>query len=471
MNFVSPSAKFMVSLLFVLYGCTTLQSSRGLEGGSLPPCNSQTPPEHWSDCYGTVSYTNGKTYKGEFAKGFYHGRGEIKYANGTSYVGSFAGGKKSGNGKAKYANGDVYTGKFLNGLPHGQGNFVTRQGDTYKGQFKEGAYDGRGTYNSHKGFSYIGEFKNGNYSGLGRLTLVTGNIQEGVFQGGRLESKRTLPNSFFASITGEGITKVEHTDANQGDEIEKLEVSTLDNKKTQRISTPPNIADQPRIALVIGNGTYRGISKLRNPPNDARLMAQTLRRLKFDVIEVIDANQKNMKRAVSRFSKKLKTSGEDSVGLFYFAGHGIQVDGRNYLIPVDAKVETEADLDIEALDANTVMRSMEYGSASLNFAILDACRNNPYSSGFRSGSRGLARMDAPRGTLIAYATRPGDIANDGDGVNSPYTTALAKALLKPGLTVSDVFIEVRNEVMRRTGEKQVPWEEGGLTSRFYFAGK
>ena len=307
-------------------------------------------------------------------------------------------------------------------------------------------------------------------------------ISESVYRAFWAKKEASIPDNV------EEIALIQRKQEEQRLEVEKhlsrLKTEDENNKtkfadikplsKTETNPRPPvksSIRPQPRIALVIGNGAYSGISRLRNPPNDARLMAHTLRRLKFDVIEEVNTGQKTMKRAMSRFSKKLKNAGNNAVGLFFYAGHGVQVDGRNYLIPVDAKVETEADLDIEAIDANAVMRSMEYGNASLNFAILDACRNNPYARGFRSVSRGLARMEAPRGTLIAYATRPGDIAVDGDGVNSPYTAALTKALLKPGLTVSDVFIEVRNEVMRQTGEKQVPWEEGGLTSRFYFAGK
>lgn len=236
-------------------------------------------------------------------------------------------------------------------------------------------------------------------------------------------------------------------------------------------STANNRVPGVRIALVMGNGSYPSVGDLINPPNDARLMAHTLRGLGFEVVEVINAGQKEMKRAISSFAKLLEDKGQGGVGLFYYAGHGVQVDGRNYLIPVDAKIQVQADVDIEAVTANTVLRSMEYANTSLNFVILDACRNNPYTRSFRSASRGLARMDAPRGTLIAYATRPGDIANDGVGSNSPYTEALARTITKRGMTVSDVFIEVRNEVMRTTGERQVPWEEGGLTSRFYFAGE
>lgn len=177
------------------------------------------------------------------------------------------------------------------------------------------------------------------------------------------------------------------------------------------LMTSPDLAQaQKRVALVIGNGAYGSIGALSNPPNDARLMAGTLRELGFEVIEKIDASQKTMKRAVRDFGTLLQNGGDDVVGLFFYAGHGVQVKGANYIIPVDAQIDKEGDVDIEAIDANSVMAMMEHSGAGLNFVILDACRNNPFSRGFRSATRGLAEMGAPTGSFIAYATSPGDVA-------------------------------------------------------------
>ncbi len=235
------------------------------------------------------------------------------------------------------------------------------------------------------------------------------------------------------------------------------------------IITLPGVAQaQKRVALVIGNGNYTGVSPLANPPNDARLMAGTLRSLGFEVIEKIDASQKSMKRAVRAFGDLLEAGGDDAVGLFYYAGHGVQVKGANYIIPVDAQIIKEGDVSIESIDANDVLSMMEHSGAGLNFVILDACRNNPFLSSNRSGSRGLAEMNAPTGSFIAYATSPGDVAADGDGVNSPYTTALSNAMLEPGIAVERMFRKVRNNVRSATNNDQTPWESSSLIGEDFF---
>ena len=174
------------------------------------------------------------------------------------------------------------------------------------------------------------------------------------------------------------------------------------------------------------------------------------------MLEHLNVNQKDMKRAIQLFGDRLELAGSDAVGLFYYAGHGVAVNGRNYLIPTDAAIDRESDVDIEAVATDTVLAQMEYTRNALNFVILDACRNNPYTRSFRSATRGLARMDAPRGTLISYATAPGDVALDGDGEHSPYSRALAKAMLRPGMLVEQMFKRVRQLVVAETGNRQTP---------------
>lgn len=224
-----------------------------------------------------------------------------------------------------------------------------------------------------------------------------------------------------------------------------------------------------RIALVIGNSAYAD-APLRNPVNDARLMSDTLRRLGFEVIVETDADQKTMKRAIQAFGEQLDASGPEGIGLFYYAGHGVQSAGTNYLIPVNALIGREADLEIEAVSADWVLTQMEFARNNLNIVVLDACRNNPFARSFRSASRGLARMDAPSGSLLAYATAPGDVASDGEGANSPYTGALVRAMSTPGLKVEEAFKQVRINVMDSTAGQQVPWEASSLTGDFFFAG-
>ena len=222
-----------------------------------------------------------------------------------------------------------------------------------------------------------------------------------------------------------------------------------------------------RIALVIGNSAYPE-SPLVNPVNDARLIAATLRELDFLVMEHLDVDQKTMKRAIQDFGAKLDEAGKEATGLFYYAGHGIQVNGENYLIPVNAAIQRERDVEIEAVNASAVLGVLDYARTQINFVIIDACRNNPFARSFRSATRGLARMDAPQGTLVAYATAPGDVAHDGEGANSPYSAALAGAMRQPDVPVEQMFKLVRRQVMTETGNAQVPWESSSLTGNFYF---
>ena len=222
-----------------------------------------------------------------------------------------------------------------------------------------------------------------------------------------------------------------------------------------------------RIALVIGNGAYTSAPPLKNPPNDARDMAATLRALGFDVTSGINANQRDMKRLIREFGQKLKAGGS---GLFYYAGHGVQSKGRNYLIPVDADIQSEVEAEDAGVDVSLVLGYMDDAQNGLNIVILDACRNNPFARSFRSASNGLAQVDAPTGTLIAYATAPGRVASDGTGQNGLYTSELLEQMRVPGLSATEMFMRVRAEVMKQTTNKQVPWEASSLVGTFYFSG-
>jgi uncharacterized caspase-like protein len=228
---------------------------------------------------------------------------------------------------------------------------------------------------------------------------------------------------------------------------------------------------EPRVALVIGNSNYGNeIGRLANPANDAALIASALQQTGFTVITVVDADQKKMKRAIADFGEKLADAGPKATGLFYYAGHGIQSQGKNYLIPVGATIEREADVNIESVTADDVMEQMDFAANNVNIIILDACRNNPVARSFRSAGRGLATMqpESVRGTFIAYSTSPGQVAADGSGKNSPYSSALAKAIVKPGVGIEEVFRDVRGQVMASTNDKQIPWDSSSLTAPFFF---
>ena len=222
-----------------------------------------------------------------------------------------------------------------------------------------------------------------------------------------------------------------------------------------------------RLALVIGNGAYTNVSPLKNPPNDARDMATSLKSLGFEVTSGINVNQRDMKRLIREFGQRLKQGGS---GLFYYAGHGVQSKGRNYLIPIDADIQSEAEVEDTGVDVNLVLGFMDEAQNGLNIVILDACRNNPFARSFRSAGDGLAQVDAPTGTLIAYATAPGRVASDGQSQNGLYTSELLKQMRVPGVPVTEMFMRVRAEVMKQTANKQVPWEASSLVGSFYFSG-
>jgi formylglycine-generating enzyme required for sulfatase activity len=227
-------------------------------------------------------------------------------------------------------------------------------------------------------------------------------------------------------------------------------------------------AAETRIALVIGNSEYSS-GPLPNPANDAKMIGETLSSLGFEVIARRNADQNTMKRAIQEFGSRLEKGGPSAVGLFYYAGHGVQLNGRNYLIPTTAQIEREGDVEIEAVSADWVIEQMRYARNRLNIVILDACRNNPFTRSMRSVDHGLATMDAPAGILIAYSTAPGAVAADGSGRNSPYTEALSQAMRDLHEPVEQVFKHVRVGVMGATSGKQVPWESSSLTGDFYFA--
>jgi hypothetical protein len=222
---------------------------------------------------------------------------------------------------------------------------------------------------------------------------------------------------------------------------------------------PLHASAEPRLALVIAN-----------PVNDGKLVAGTLQKLGFTVTLVTDVDQKKMKRAISDFGEVLKDAGPTSSALFYYAGHGLQVDGQNYLVPVNADIRREADVDLEAVSAEAVLRQMEFAAPRTSIVILDACRNNPLSRGFRSATRGLARMDAPNGSFVAYSTAPGQTAADGTGKNSPFAAALVQEITKPGQGIEESFRNVRVRVSEATGGTQTPWDSSSLMASFYFAG-
>ena len=244
-------------------------------------------------------------------------------------------------------------------------------------------------------------------------------------------------------------------------------VAALGQQERSIIVTAVPKGEGPRIALVVGNSRYAD-SPLRNPANDAADVADVLAQLNFDVTLLVDADFATMSQAVTEFGREL--TGRDGVALFYFAGHGMQVNGRNFLIPVGGNIAGEDEVPYKAIDANSVLAKMEAAGSATNLVILDACRNNPFARSHRSGTRGLAQMDAPKGTLIVYATAPGDVAFDGDGENGIFTASLLQHIGAPDMDVELMFRQVRVDVLSQSDGKQTPWTASSLQGNFSFNG-
>jgi Caspase domain len=226
---------------------------------------------------------------------------------------------------------------------------------------------------------------------------------------------------------------------------------------------------EQRVALVIGNSNYQNVAQLPNPDNDAQSMAQFLNSAGFEVIEAMDLAQNDMIKVVQDFSAKVAAHGPNTVAMIYYAGHGVQLAGENYLIPVDAKITSPADLANNSVRLVDVMATLEAIPSRLRIVVLDACRNNPFPT-VNDAGRGLAIVDAPNGSIVGYSTAPGAEALDGSGGHSPYTAAFLRDAREPNVPIEQLFKRVRLDVNHATEGQQTPWESSSATSDFYFFG-
>lgn len=242
------------------------------------------------------------------------------------------------------------------------------------------------------------------------------------------------------------------------------ELQIVETKENTNTNT--TIKAEKKLALLVGNATYQK-SPLKNPVNDARSMEIALKELGFDVMKYENLDQNGLKRAMDDFGQKLKTY---QVGLFFYAGHGLQVKGNNYLVPVNANIQEETDVELECVDAGRLLTRMETAGSRVNIVIMDACRDNPFERSWSRSTKGngLASMDAPIGSIVCYSTAPGKTASDGSGTNGLYTQELLKHLKTPNLTLEEVFKRVRIGVITESNKQQLPWESSSLTGDFYF---
>ena len=220
-----------------------------------------------------------------------------------------------------------------------------------------------------------------------------------------------------------------------------------------------------RVGLVFGNSSYTDVVPLRNPAHDAGALAKRLADFGFTATPMLDCGKDAMERAVAEHCARLGR--EKGVGLFYFAGHGVQVGWRNYLLPIDARIARAEDIPARTLDLETLLSGLRKAGNAMNIVILDACRDNPFAADFRTG-KGLSQVDAPEGTLLAYATSPGNTASDGEGANGLYTENILREVGSPNAKIEDVFKRVRLNVRRASKGAQVPWESTSLEDDFYF---
>jgi len=445
-------------------------------------------------------------------------------------------GSKDGYG-LKLTDGGRYMGNLLNGEPEGQGTLETYDGLSIIGEFEMGMANGLAMCENRSiGSRYVGQLRDNKISGRGTMFYANGTKVKGVFRDGELaqetaESKSTAkpevswdaPNTYSKEVTeGSFSVKLCVRSSVPVDEVAiwdnnvcKVNTATRAYKKKNNdlcdysfefdIQLDPGrnelkavvknaggstvsesryvswissdaISNQKRVALVIGNSAYTNVGKLPNAANDAKLMSSVLQGLGFEVMSYTDIDRNTMKEAVYDFGDRLRET--KAVGLFFYAGHGIQVDGINYLVPTTASLKRKEEVEDVCFSIDKVLGQLAYAENDLNIIILDACRDDPFAQTSRAikGDGGLAQINAPKGTFIAYSTAPGKTAADGTGQNGLYTEQLAKALRTPN-KLEDVFKQVRNEVYRISheevakgvmAEEQIPWENSSVFGEFYF---
>lgn len=454
-----------------------------------------------------------KYYEGNWKNGKKEGSGTFFYWNAQkAYEGDWKNDKVHGQGIFYHWNGNKkYQGRWENGLEHGNGiAYDQDENKIYEGEWKNGERHGYGiTYYKNgikmlagwtvpSGFNY--KFKGKFYYPNGEVVkgewiLKTQSInwastplEKNVYQNVHacVDTKQKLENlKIYVNDRLQGLTPKSVYQTKKEDCKYKLETSVKLSRGRNEIllvaETPSeklvtlqplyidfdkkNIVSEFRTALIIGNGEYK-YSPLKNAVNDAEGIAEELRKLDFEVLLHTNSDKKEMLYAIKDFKEKLKAKG--GVGLFYYSGHGVQINGLNYLIPTKSDIKTEIDLELESVELSRVIANMKQAHNRLNILVLDACRNNPYATSYRSVRQGLSMVNPTSGMYIAYSTAPGTVADDGKGKNGLFTSELIKAIQIPGLAIEQVFKEVRKNVVEKSNYRQVPWDNSSIIGDFYF---
>jgi len=443
------------------------------------------------NCFGTYRTPGGDVYVGEFRSGTYNGQGTYTWANGQKYVGAYRNGQSNGHGTHTFPSGEKFVGEFKDDQ-YKEGTFTYVGGHIYVGEFKDNKRDGQGILTYPNGEKFVGEFK-GDQLKQGTYTYPSGHIYVGEFKGNKRGGLGTMTKPNGDKYVGEFKDDLYHglgtyysadgavQQSGLWENDKFVRAMAVPNSQVgqpaagQRQPPPPPIAPAGRrVALIIGNARYKNASVLENPGRDAQLLATTLRNVGFQSVVVKnDLSRDGLARTLREFAT-LADGAEWAV--VYYSGHGMEFGGVNYLIPVDAILESDRDIDLEAVNVGQVISNIE-GASRLRLVILDACRNNPFASQMRrtmrarSLGRGLAQIEPDAGTLVVYAAKHGEVALDGAGTNSPFAAALAKRIQQtPPQEVRRLFDLVRDDVLESTGRKQQPYSYGSLSGRedFYF---
>lgn len=441
-------------LLLVMIGSAYAQSN-------LPACEGVDPAK-WNNCFGSFTHSNGLKYVGEHRNSMRHGLGVLYAADGSVInQGIWVEDRFIRSAQTYQVSSPNLSKKYSNqtNLPECQGNDIYRWSNCFGIEY----------YLS--GRKYVGAWNNGERNGQGTLYAPDGSvINEGVWANNAFIRSESTPQANTPIIEGAKLRAQAEEAKRKQAEQEQLRLSQNQPLAPPVISTPTPATTSSmgkRLALVIGNQAYN-VRPLLNPRNDADDMSRALKNAGFEVIDVRDASLAQMRNAVRQFGDRLLTR---DVGLVYYSGHGIEVRGRNYFIPVNADIKRSDEIADQSLDVNLILEKMETAKKGVNILIVDACRDDPFGRSFRSSSRGLANMDAPQGTIIAFATSPGKVAADGEGRNSPYTKNLIKTMQIPNLPIEQVFKQVRRAVQQETKNQQTPWENTSLSGDFYFSVK
>ncbi len=494
---MTPHLRFLILLRsLILAAAIIFVPCVALAQSKLPQCP-KSGDAYWHNCQGVYVYANkmkytgewqdnkkngrgmyvypdGTKYAGEFKDDEKHGQGTYTYNDGATYVGEYQNGEKSGKGTYTFKSGQKYVGDFKAGNFHGQGTTTYPNGTKYVGEFRDDKREGRGTYSFASGVTYVGEFKDGDFNGQGTMTYPNGEKYVGEFRNDKRNGQGTLYAS-SGSVKQAGIWG--------GDTL----VRTTSETQTAAVTPPATplpttsipsakVPAGRRVALIIANGKYQNKPQLVNPVNDSKALSAALKLSGFDSVTV--KNDLTLQQTVHALRDFASAADTADWAVIYYSGHGIEFNGVNYIVPIDARLQTDRDIDLEAVDIGKIQSSLE-GAKKLRLVILDACRDNPFANQIRrtvatrSMGRGLAQIEPEAGTLVVFAAKHGQVALDGDGQNSPFVESLVKRIKTPNLEIRRLFDLVRDDVLASTARKQQPFSYGSLSGSedFFFVNR